>query len=190
MQAVDDHELLAAGLARNEMDVPPRDIEFLGQQPEEGLVGGTADGWCGDPRPEDPVDHAVDMVGPRPRSQTNGEADVGVSQDSDQAPQDAQHDEDDERRQVEGAGRREGPPDGSEERLGHRDDEPAGRRPARRVDPRQEDPAEDQDPDREEQDLEEVSEERTHGPSLAAIVLRAGGGELLIRLVPRAYATS
>ena len=156
------------------MDVAARDAELVCQQPEEGLVRGAADRRGGDSRPEDPVDHAVDLVGPRTRSQTNGEADVGVSQDSDQAPQDAQHDEDDERRQVEGARRREGSPDGSEERLGHRDDEPTGRRPARRVDPRQEDSTEDQNPDREEEDLEEVAEERTHGPSLPAIVLRAG----------------
>jgi hypothetical protein len=46
--------------------------------------------------PEDSVDHAVDMVGPRSWSQTDGEADLGVRQDSDQAPQDAQHDQDDE----------------------------------------------------------------------------------------------
>jgi hypothetical protein len=51
--------------------------------------------------PKDPVDDALDMVGPGTRGQTDGEANVDVRQDSEQAPQDAQHDQDDEGRQVE-----------------------------------------------------------------------------------------
>jgi hypothetical protein len=47
-------------------------------------------------RPEDPVDDAIDMVGPGTRGQSDGEAGLGVSQDSHEAPQDAQHDEEDE----------------------------------------------------------------------------------------------
>jgi hypothetical protein len=43
-------------------------------------------------RPEDPVDHAVDMVGPRSWSQTDGEANVGVRQDSGPAPNGARQD--------------------------------------------------------------------------------------------------
>jgi hypothetical protein len=45
---------------------------------------------------EGAVDDALDMVGPGSWGQSDGEANVGVSQDSEQAPQDAQHDEDDE----------------------------------------------------------------------------------------------
>src|SRR4051794_25715906 len=123
-------------------------------------------------RPEDAVDDAVDMVGARSGSQTDGEANVGVSQDSEQAPQDAQHDQDDEGRQVEHPGPWQGPPDRGQDRLGRRDDEGTRGSSAGRIEPRQEDPADDEQPEREEGDLEDVRED-THGPSLPALVTRS-----------------
>jgi hypothetical protein len=94
----DDHDqLLASGRARDKADRASRNAQIVGQEPEQRLVGRPTDRGSGNVCAEHAVDHAVDTVGPRPRSQTDGEADVGVSQDSNQAPQDAQHDEDDER---------------------------------------------------------------------------------------------
>jgi hypothetical protein len=46
------------------------------------LVGRAGDRRCGDVGPKHAVDHAIDMVRPRTRSQPDGEADVGVRQDS------------------------------------------------------------------------------------------------------------
>jgi hypothetical protein len=82
LDAVDDDELLTAGGSGHEADIPAGHTELVGEEAEKGLIGGAGDGRSGDTGPEDPVDHAVDMVRPRTRSQTDGEADVGVRQDS------------------------------------------------------------------------------------------------------------
>ena len=128
-------------------------------------------------RAEHAVDDAVDMVGPGSRGQPDGEADVGVSQDSNETPQDAQHDEDDEGRQVEHARSRQRPPDRGKDGFRGRDHERAERRPASRVEPRQQDPAKDEQPDGKKRDLEEVADEDAHEPSLPAIAPSPGRTE-------------
>ena len=102
-------------------------------------------------RPQDAVDHALDMVGPRTRRQSDGEADVGVARTQISAPQDGQDDQDDSGGPVDRAGRREHPADRTEDRLGRLEDE--GRRAGsdRRVDPREHHPPEDQQPQRDQQ---------------------------------------
>ena len=122
---VDHDELLAAGRAGHEPDRSARDVELIGEETEERLVRCSGHGRGRHVRPEDPVDHAVDMVGSGSRCQSDGEANLGVRQDSEQAQQKGEDDQDDQRRQVEGPRRREGPPDRAEDRLGRRVDEPA-----------------------------------------------------------------
>ena len=96
LDVIHDDKLLAPGGPGHEPDRAARHTEVIGQELEQGLVGRPADRGRRDVRPQHAVDDAVDMVGPRSRSQSDGEADVGVSQDSKEAPQDAQHDQDDE----------------------------------------------------------------------------------------------
>jgi len=74
---VDHDELGAAPGARHEADVPARDVELARDQPQERLVRGSLDRRGRDPRLQDPVDDAIDRVGPAPRCQQDGEADVG-----------------------------------------------------------------------------------------------------------------
>ena len=78
---LDSHQLLATGRARDEADGTTSDAELVGDQAEQRLVGRTGDGGCRDVGAENSVDHAVDMIGSGSRSQSDGEADVGVSQD-------------------------------------------------------------------------------------------------------------
>jgi hypothetical protein len=96
LDPLDDDQLLPAGRAGDEPDGPAGDPQLVGDQTKERLVRGTGDGRRGDMGAKDAVDHALDMVGRGSRGQSDGEADVGVRQDSEQAPQDAQHDQDDE----------------------------------------------------------------------------------------------
>ena len=166
LQAVDDDELLPTGGARNELDVPARHAELRRQQVQQRLIGRTTHGWRGDASAQDSVDDAVDSVGPGSRGQSDGEADVGVSQDSEQAPQDAQHDQDDQRRQVQHPGRRKGAPDRCKQRLRGRDHESPNLAAAGRIEPGQQHSPEHQHPDREQRELDEVGNEDTHGPSL------------------------
>ena len=92
LHALDDDELLPTRGAGHETDGAPADAELIGDQPKQRLVRRSGDRGGRDVRPEDPVDHAVDMVGPRSRSQTDGEANVGVRQDSGPAPNGARQD--------------------------------------------------------------------------------------------------
>jgi hypothetical protein len=168
LDALDHDQLLPARRAGDQPDGASGDPKLLGDEPEERLVRGPGNGRCRNVGSKHPVDDALDMVGPGPRGQPDGEADVGVRQDSKQAPQDAQHDQHDEGRQVEHPRSRERSADRREDRLRGRDDEPAQLAAAARIDPRQEHPADDQEPDGEERDLDQVAQE--HAPSLAAIL--------------------
>ncbi len=78
--------------AGHETDGAPADAELIGDQPKQRLVRRSGDRGGRDVRPEDPVDHAVDTVGPRSWSQTDGEANVGVRQDSGPVPTGARQD--------------------------------------------------------------------------------------------------
>ncbi len=173
VDSLDDDQLLAARSARDEPDGASADPQLGRDEAQQRLVGGPGDGGRSDVGAEDAVDHAVDMVRPGPGGQSDGEADVVVSQDSEQAPQDAQHDQYDERREVEHAGLGQDPADRSEDRLRGRDDEAAELAPAGRIDPRQEHATEDEQPDDDEGDLDEVAQE--HEPSLAAMPRTLGG---------------
>lgn len=96
LEAIHDDQLLTAGRARHKANGSARDAELVRDELEERLVRRPGDGGRRHVGAKNPVDDALDMVGPRSWSQTDGEADVGVSQDSKEAPEDAQHDEDDE----------------------------------------------------------------------------------------------
>ena len=97
LETIDDDQLLAAGGAGHEADGAAGDPQLVGDQPEKRLIGSAGDRGCRNVRPEDPVDHAVDMIGPGARRQANGETDVVTSQDSaqpsvmDRVPEDEFH---------------------------------------------------------------------------------------------------
>jgi hypothetical protein len=82
LDALDDDQLLAARGAGHEANGAPTDPQFVGEERQEALVGGTADSRRGDSHAEHAVDHAVDMVGPGTGGQANREANVVISQDS------------------------------------------------------------------------------------------------------------
>ena len=84
---VDDDELLATRRAGHDPDVAPGDAELVGDEPDQGVVGGALDGRGADPGAQDPVHDAIDAVSRRPRRETDGEADVG----GDSRPQKARH---------------------------------------------------------------------------------------------------
>src|SRR4051794_33452228 len=86
-EAVDHDQLLAAGGAGDEADRAARDAELIGQQAEQRLVRRAADCWSRDTRAQDAVHDPIDAVRPGPRSQSDGEADVGVSQNAGARPE-------------------------------------------------------------------------------------------------------
>ena len=81
MDALDHDQLLASGGAGDEAHGPAGDPELLGQDADEGLVGGPFDGRGGDTDAEGAVHDAVDSVGCRSWCESDGEADVGICQD-------------------------------------------------------------------------------------------------------------
>jgi len=82
VHALDHDQFLAARGACHETNGGAADAQLVGKQLEECLVCGTRDGGRRDPGAEDAVDDAVDLVRPGTRRQTNGKADVVISQDS------------------------------------------------------------------------------------------------------------
>jgi len=74
-------ELLSARRAGDDPDIPARDMERVRDEPEEGRVGCTVDGRGRHPGAQDAVHDAIDAVSRSPRRETDGEADVGGTQD-------------------------------------------------------------------------------------------------------------
>ena len=62
VDVVDHHELGPARRARHEAHVPPRDLELVGEQAEERLVGRSLDRRGRHPSAQHPVGNTVDVV--------------------------------------------------------------------------------------------------------------------------------
>ena len=62
VDVVDHHELGPARRARHEAHVSPRDLELVGEQAEERLVGRSLDRRGRHPSAQDPVGDTVDVV--------------------------------------------------------------------------------------------------------------------------------
>jgi hypothetical protein len=88
LDALDDDELLATRGPGHEADGAPADAQLIGEQLDQRLVRRATDGRRRDMGAEDAVDRAIDVVRPGTRSETDGKADVGVSQGSAQRPVD------------------------------------------------------------------------------------------------------
>lgn len=82
LDALDDDQLLASRCPGNEPDGAPPDAEFVGQEPDQCLVRGTADRGGRDMGAKDAVNSAIDEVRPSTWGQSDGESNVGVSQGS------------------------------------------------------------------------------------------------------------
>ena len=80
---MNDHAfpLRPARRTRDEPNVTLRDVELVGQQPEQRLVRGSLDGRRGDARTKHTIGHPFDVVGSPTRRQADGEADIGRVQD-------------------------------------------------------------------------------------------------------------
>jgi hypothetical protein len=76
VDAVDHDELLAAPGAGHDPDIALGDPEVLGDELDEGVVGGSLHGGRPDPRPEHPVHDTVDVITRSPGGETDSEADV------------------------------------------------------------------------------------------------------------------
>jgi hypothetical protein len=59
---VDDQKLSAALRSGDDADVAPRDVELVGHESDQGVVGGSFDGRCRDPRPQLTIDDAIHLV--------------------------------------------------------------------------------------------------------------------------------
>jgi hypothetical protein len=123
LNTIDDDELLTPGGSRDETDGADGHFQLLGQQPNQRMVRRAGDRRRGDVSAQHAVNDAIDTVGPGPRCQSDGEANVGGRQDSEQPQEDGQGDEDDQRCQVESAGSRQRAADRREDRLRRRVDE-------------------------------------------------------------------
>jgi hypothetical protein len=82
VDVVDHDELRPAGGTRDEADVATRDVELVGEQPEQCLVRRTLHGRRRHPRAQDPIGNPIDVVGSTTGRQTDGKADVGRTQDN------------------------------------------------------------------------------------------------------------
>jgi hypothetical protein len=82
VDVIDHDELRPARRARHEADVPPGDVELVGEQAEERLVRRSLDRRGRHPSAQDPVGDTVDVVGPTTRCEADGEANVGRTQDN------------------------------------------------------------------------------------------------------------
>jgi hypothetical protein len=79
--AVDDHQLLTARRPGHDPDIATGNPEFVGQETDQGLVGGTFDRRRGDPDPEHAPDDAIDSVGRRSWGEPDGEPRVENDRD-------------------------------------------------------------------------------------------------------------
>ena len=82
VDVIDHDELRAAGRAGDEADVATGDVELLGEQPEQRLVGRSLHGRCRHARAQDPIGNPIDAVGPTAGRQADGKSDVGRAQDN------------------------------------------------------------------------------------------------------------
>lgn len=78
--AIDNDQLLAAGGPGDDPHVSAGDAQLIGQEPDEGGVGGALDGRGHDVDLQDAVDD-VDEFDSRARGEANGEANVREAQD-------------------------------------------------------------------------------------------------------------
>ena len=78
---IDDDQFLTAGRARDDLDVPSRDPEFIGQQPDQRGVGSAFDRRRHDLDFECAVHDVLDALDRGARGESDGEADAGGTQD-------------------------------------------------------------------------------------------------------------
>ena len=81
VDALHDHQLLAARRAGDDPHVAPGDPELLGQEADQRRVGGALDGRRHDPDLEHAVDDVLDAFDRGTRREADGKADVGEAQD-------------------------------------------------------------------------------------------------------------
>jgi len=169
LDPVHDDQLLASSGAGDQADRPQRHVELVGEQTQQGVVGRPADRRCRHPRPEHPFLDAIDTIGPGSRCQSDGEANVGARQDSEQPKENGQEDEHDQRREIERACPGQRSAHGSEDRLGGAVDERSEPGATARIDPREKDPAEDQQGECDQRELEKIGHERHGGESTSVL---------------------